>query len=97
MSTDDVDIDSVVMPPPSKRVSVDPPNENQPDNYKYIAVDNREDQSQEIAYEFKRLSSPELYSQELHQYEDLVQSQRDQRKPFDPGHSVHSPLVLKHR
>uniref|UniRef100_A0A8D8H7M7 DNA topoisomerase 2-binding protein 1-A n=1 Tax=Culex pipiens TaxID=7175 RepID=A0A8D8H7M7_CULPI len=106
-STDDVDIDSVVMPPPGKRASVDPPKENQPDNYKYIAVDNRKDQSQEIAYEFKRLSSPELrkisyeerqvYSQELHQYEDLVQSQRDQRKPFDPGHSVDSPLVLKHR
>uniref|UniRef100_A0A1Q3EWX2 Putative dna topoisomerase 2-binding protein 1-a n=2 Tax=Culex tarsalis TaxID=7177 RepID=A0A1Q3EWX2_CULTA len=106
-STDDVDIDSVVMPPPSKRASVDPPKENQPDNYKYIAVDNRKDQSQEIAYEFKRLPSPELrkisyeerqvYSQELHQYEDLVQSQRDQRKPFDPGHAVDSPLVLKHR
>ncbi|EDS34036.1 DNA topoisomerase 2-binding protein 1 [Culex quinquefasciatus] len=56
-STDDVDIDSVVMPPPERQV----------------------------------------YSQELHQYEDLVQSQRDQRKPFDPGHSVDSPLVLKHR
>ncbi|XP_055612855.1 LOW QUALITY PROTEIN: DNA topoisomerase 2-binding protein 1-A [Uranotaenia lowii] len=115
-STDDVDIDSVMMGPPvggepssitaSKRSSVDLPKENKPDNYKYISVEKTKDAS-EVEYEFKRLSSPELrkisyeerqvYSQELHQYEDLIQSQRDQRKPFDPGHAVDSPFVLKHR
>ncbi|XP_055550618.1 DNA topoisomerase 2-binding protein 1-A [Wyeomyia smithii] len=115
-STDDVDIDSVFLPPPPPQaattsvskspVTAGPVKENYPENYKYISVDKTKS-SKEIAYEFKRLSSPELrkisheerqvYSQEMEHYEDLVQTQRDQRQPFDPGHSVDSPLVLKHR
>ncbi|XP_053692847.1 DNA topoisomerase 2-binding protein 1-A [Sabethes cyaneus] len=112
-STDDVDIDSVFLPPPAPSASLtksksraDVTKENHPGNYKYISVDKAKN-SKEVEYEFKRLSSPELrkitheerqvYSQEMEQYEELVQTQRDQRQPFDPGHPADSPLVLKHR
>ncbi|XP_055635302.1 DNA topoisomerase 2-binding protein 1-A [Toxorhynchites rutilus septentrionalis] len=86
--------------------SVDTPKENKPANYRYLAVHKSKDENV-VEYQFKGLSTPELrkisgeerqvYSQELEQYEDLVQSQRDQRKDFDPGTSVDSPFVLKHR
>ncbi|XP_058825988.1 DNA topoisomerase 2-binding protein 1 [Topomyia yanbarensis] len=121
-STDDVDIDSVFLPPApaaaessakiastvQQRKSTELPKEqNNPESYKYISVQKSKNPN-EVEYGFKRLSTSELwkitdqerqvYSQELDQYDDLLQSQRDQRKPFDPvGHPVESPLVLKHR
>lgn len=118
-STDDVDIDSVVMPPPvpeptepmgvvaAAAAAVDPAKENQPGSYKYISVDKARSNTSEVGYEFRRLPSPELkkisyeermvYSQELQEYADLVQSQAEQRKPFDPGHPVDTPPALRHR
>ncbi|XP_058451555.1 DNA topoisomerase 2-binding protein 1-A [Malaya genurostris] len=86
--------------------STELPNQNIPDSYKHITVQKSKN-TNEVEYGFKRLSTSELwkitneerqvYSQELDLYDDLLQSQRDQRKPFDPGHPVESPLVLKHR
>nr|XP_029713990.1 DNA topoisomerase 2-binding protein 1-like [Aedes albopictus]XP_029713991.1 DNA topoisomerase 2-binding protein 1-like [Aedes albopictus] len=114
-STDDVDIDSVFVPPAAPEplatststAGADPPKENQPGNYKYISVESGNKDTSDVEYAFKRLPSPELkkisyeerlvYSQELQEYGELIQSQLSQRKPFDPGHPVDTPPALKHR
>lgn len=113
-STDDVDIDSVFVPPAAPETSAtsapaaaDRPKESQPGSYKYISVESASKDTSNVEYAFKRLPSPELkkisyeerlvYSQELQEYGELIQSQLSQRKPFDPGHAVETPPALKHR
>uniref|UniRef100_A0A182NQG7 BRCT domain-containing protein n=1 Tax=Anopheles dirus TaxID=7168 RepID=A0A182NQG7_9DIPT len=115
-STDEVDIDSVRDEPRALQPHDDEPS-MQPQasstmkphrDFQYITVPkNVHEQTDDVQYGFKRLTTPQLrqmsndqrmvYSQEMDQYEDLI---RAQRKPFDPnegtssgGGDVDSPAV----